>query len=438
MNDNIHENKLTENLSIYKYYFLIKEYIEYKFEIEKGKTYILIKYQKYKLILNNYDLSKLTKLIINTLDEAYIFIVSLFENHKVTIEEMNPNKNIKLLLKREEGRFFEINLVYNKDNNDSFYKITVSNNSYAKFAFDNSFCVFTTYNDLYYIIYSNENKSIICFDLNNNKNVNEIKNAHKDYITSFRHFFDKTSKRDLILSISGENNNIKLWSVVNFECLLSIINVNKVGTLLSACFLKDNNQNYIISSNRHWINNEFIKVFDFNGNKIKEINDSNDVTFFIDVFYEDMIYIITGNENYVKSLNYNKNEIYHIYNDKSKSFHRSIVVNNKEQVVKLIESSDNGIIRIWNFHTGLLLNKIKVSDNYLSGISLLNNDYLFVGCFDGAIKLVDLNKGTVIHLYKHNHSVITIKIFNCPKYGKFLVSQGLLRGEINIWINNLI
>ena len=66
--------------------------------------------------------------------------------------------------------------------------------------------------------------------------------------------------------------------------------MNKVGTLLSACFLKDNKENYIISSNRHWTNNEFIKVFDFNGNKIKEINSSNDVTFFIDVYYEDMIY----------------------------------------------------------------------------------------------------------------------------------------------------
>ena len=68
----------------------------------------------------------------------------------------------------------------------------------------------------------------------------------------------------------------------------------------------------------------------------------------------------------------------------------------------------------------------------------MNKDHLFVGCFDGTIKLVDLNKGTVINLYKHNHSVITIKIFICPKYGKFLISQGLLRDEINIWINNLI
>ena len=151
-----------------------------------------------------------------------------------------------------------------------------------------------------------------------------------------------------------------------------------------------------------------------------------------------MIYILTGNENYVKSLNYNKNEIYHIYNDKSESIHRSIVVNDKEKVIKLIESSDNGVIRIWNFHTGILLNKIKVSNNYLCGISLLNEDYLFVGCFDGAIKLVDLNNGTVINLYKHNYSVITLKLISCPKYGKCLISQGLLRGELNIWINNLI
>jgi len=438
MNDNLPEYKLSESATIYKNYYLTKENIEYKFMVGKGKSDIFIKYQKYKIILNNNDLSKITKLLLNNLDDAYNFIVNLFENQKVIIEVINFNDNIRLKLKIDDEKYFELILVYNKDNKDSFYKITVSKNSYAKFAFDNSFCVFKSYNDIYYIIYSNEIRSIICFDLNNNKNVNEIKNAHKAYITSFRHYLDETNKRDLILSISGENNNLKLWNIVNFECLLNIINVNKVGTFLSACFLKDNNENYIISSNRHWTNNEFIKVFDFNGNKIKELNGSNDATFFIDVYYEDMIYILTGNENYVKSLNYNKNEIYHIYNDKSKSFHRSIVINNKEQVIKLIESSDNGIIRIWNFHTGLLLNKIKVSDNYLCGISLLNKDHLFVGCFDGTIKLVDLNKGTVINLYKHNHSVITVKIFICPKYGKFLISQGLLRDEINIWINNLI
>ena len=136
MNDNLHENNLSENLNIYKYYCLTKENIEYRLVIEKGKTEILIKYQKYKIILNNNDLSKLTKLIINTLDEAYNFIVNLFENHKVAIEDINLNKYIKLLLKIEEGRFFEIILVYNKDNNNSFNKITVSNNSYAKFAID--------------------------------------------------------------------------------------------------------------------------------------------------------------------------------------------------------------------------------------------------------------------------------------------------------------
>ena len=55
-----------------------------------------------------------------------------------------------------------------------------------------------------------------------------------------------------------------------------------------------------------------MKIFDYNGNKIKEINNSNEITKFIDIFYYDnklsKIYILIVNKGYNKSYNYNKNE----------------------------------------------------------------------------------------------------------------------------------
>ena len=53
------------------------------------------------------------------------------------------------------------------------------------------------------------------------------------------------------------------------------------GLLFSAFFLNDNNQNYIIASNDNLYFSEFIKVFVFNGNKIKEIKDFNFNIFYI-------------------------------------------------------------------------------------------------------------------------------------------------------------
>ena len=58
-----------------------------------------------------------------------------------------------------------------------------------------------------------------------------------------------------------------------------------------------------------------------------------------------------------------------------------------------MESFFDGIFRIWNFHTGLLLNKIKVNDKGLRGICLWNDNYIFIGCDDKNIKLIELENG---------------------------------------------
>lgn len=239
------------------------------------------------------------------------------------------------------------------------------------------------------------------------------------------------------MSISNEDNNIKIWNVDNWQCMLDISEVNKKGLLYSACFMKFNYHTYIISSNYNEVEtSENIKIFDFNGYKIQEINDSNEITFLIDNYYDNILqrnYIITGNLNYIKSYDYNNNRIYHKYFDNNNGYHFSIKIY-EENIIKLIESCEDGKIRIWHFHSGSLLHKIKITDDNLNGICLWNDYYVFVGCDDNTIKLIDLRNELVVkELYGHNREVLTITKINHPIYGECIISQGYERDQIKIW-----
>ena len=121
--------------------------------------------------------------------------------------------------------------------------------------------------------------------------MSEIKNAHDEIITGFRYYFDNSNKRDLILSISDLDNNIKLWNIKDWNCLLDLKNINNNGFLCSACLLRYNNQIYLLTSNNdshnfYFDNSESIKVYDLKGNKQKELINSNYAVYFIDTFYD--------------------------------------------------------------------------------------------------------------------------------------------------------
>ena len=160
--------------------------------------------------------------------------------------------------------------------------------------------------------------------------------------------------------------------------------------------------------------------------------------YFIDSYYDKKLsksYIITGNFCFIKSFDFNLNEIYHIYCDEGDYIHRSIIINTSEEnVIKLIESSDYGNIRIWNFHTGLLLNKYQICATKLYSVCLWNNNYLFVGCRDCTIKLIELKTGKIIlKLRGHNTDVIAIKKIIHPIYGECLLSQSYDNSSIKLW-----
>ena len=481
------ETNLTKdktNLIKYQEFFICKDNIIYKISLEKNLDEISITSGNYYKKFNLHELSVQFQINFFSLDNAYNYIIDLFEDNKVNIDSKTKYQTIIIKIYLPNNISSEIKLEYDdkhqnnlisdnimqlkneiktlKDKNDKLEKeiitmkqnmsnknqapkniklmYTIEEHSYADYGLDNTFAVFNSFNDILYLVYSTKKKSIICHDIKNHILISELKYCHNGYITSIKHFTDKNNKIDIIMSIANEENNIKLWNIRDMTCILNLTNINKEGFLYSACFLCFNSQNFIVSSNYdEFGHSEKLKVFDFKGEKVKEIKKSNEPTFYIESYFDNIFdcqyYIVTGNLNYVKSYNYNKNEIYHKYFDNSiNGYHYSIIIHNENAVVKLIESCEDGNIRIWHFHSGILLKKIRVCKDNINGICLYNDRYIFVGSDEQNIKIVDLDEGCVIKkLHAHSREVLNIQMISHPKYGHILISQAYVEDQIRIW-----
>ena len=74
------------------------------------------------------------------------------------------------------------------------YKGKITKDSYAFSSsclsrLDNTFTVFkSNFDNIIYLIYANENKSIISYNLIERKKINELANAHNNNITNFRYY----------------------------------------------------------------------------------------------------------------------------------------------------------------------------------------------------------------------------------------------------------
>jgi WD40 repeat protein len=340
--------------------------------------------------------------------------------------EGNVNKKKKSYKKKNE-------LIFNSKNIQCLV-----NDSYSNSFSDNTFAIFNSLDNILNLAYSTENYSIIFYNLNDNVKINEIKNAHKNIITNFRHCQDTLNERDLILSASGGDNNLKIWNFNTLECIYNFEKVNKRGYLNSCCFLKIESDVYIITCHYRFSSTpECIKVFNINGLKSKEINGSNEPTVFIDAYHDikkDKHYIITGNIRDVISYDYSNNKEYHKYNDNNSKYHHTVVVYDKDETTKLIESCLDGNVRIWDFHKGNLLNKIATNKSGSFGVCIWNEEYLLVGC-KKSIKIIDIKNSNIIQKITNlKNNVITIKKITHPKYGECLIFQERWDGGIKICI----
>ena len=79
----------------------------------------------------------------------------------------------------------------------------------------------------------------------------------------------------------------------NWDYILNIEKVNESGNICSVWIINENNEKYIITNNIILDKDkqkEGLKVYDFNGNTIKQIknNNDNEITFF-DSYYDNSL-----------------------------------------------------------------------------------------------------------------------------------------------------
>ena len=361
----------------------------------------------------------------------------------IIINESNESKEIIQL--KEEIRKNEKKL--KRTNPQHFELINNLTKSEINYRVDNTFEIFNSICGYICLVYAykleDKYNSIATYDITDCKTLCVMKNAHKEDITNFRHYLDKANNRDLILSISAANNNVKMWDINNLEYLLTINNINMHGFTKSACILNFNNDLFVVTSNYSYSEvPEPIKLYNLEGYKIKEINYKNNQTYFIDIYHDkksDIKYIITGNLGFVRTYDYSNDCKYHRYNDYDGEYeHYKVIIFEKEDIIKIIATGKNGEVLIWDFHSTELLKIIKVNEidyDNLYGICLWNRELLFVGC-GNSLKVVDLEKEKVVNtLIGHSHNVITIKTVFHPQYGECIVSQELYTGQMKLWMN---
>ncbi len=124
---------------------------------------------------------------------------SFNKNIKNEKEEINSNFN---KINKKDLKVKDLDKIeYNSNPLEIEYLFDLIKDSDSKNYIHNTFCVFNSINNIFYLIYISEGNSIISYDLIYIKKINEIKNAHKQNIREIRHYLDNIKKRNLILSI---------------------------------------------------------------------------------------------------------------------------------------------------------------------------------------------------------------------------------------------
>ena len=161
------------------------------------------------------------------------------------------------------------------------------------------------------------------------------------------------------------------------------------------------------------------------------------------------IFIIGADRKFINSYDYKENKLYYKYGCKDENEDHEDIdnydpssifrINVREELVELIYLDGFSNINIWNFHSGESLKKITIDKILIYDIFLWNKNYLFFGCNDNTIKLIELDNYKITKtLLGHNDIVRNITKIIHPKFGECLLSQGMYYGEILLWFKNCI
>ena len=376
----------------------------------------------------------------------------------------NDNKNLNLTKNKNEINLKTNNnntiLEFTTDPKKIKYSTPLIKNASNNYSYSGDvFLIFKSVNDIYYLIYENQSRSIIVYDIFHISKILEIKIMK--IISYFNHYADHNNNRDLIMPIIDREKYINIYNLKDWSLIYKL---NIDCNLHKACFYKDinNNELYIIIAN--YINDlndlSLIQKYDLKGNKIKEIKESTEYISFLDCFYDKITnnnFILAAFPRYIKAYDFNNNSVYKVYEDKRKCegnlLYRNIIINDYDKdIIKLIESCEDGYIRIWDFHKGKLIKRILVNNDIRNkgafGLCLWNNNYLFAGISDDIV-LVNINnekKNVISKLnYTRNFMVFyaknyinAIKKIKHPIFGECLLSKASKDENILLWTSNTI
>jgi len=286
---------------------------------------------------------------------------------------------------------------------------------------------------LSYIDSNSSNKSIIFYDINQNKEIKKFNNAHEKGIHSIRYYDYKLY--DIILTTS-HNNDIKLWNYNEGLNIITISNIfNDEYGVYSSCLLFENNSFYIICVGER----DYIKIYDHSGNYVKNIGNNEEKRRYINIF--EIIqnkYIISGGTKGINVFNYPSFTNYNCFieeNDNSYHNYAKIIKNNN--IYNLIDVGHFNKIKIWDFFKKNLIKIISSNNNsILRGFIMINNIYLIIGSDDKNCKIFDINNGILIKEFnKHSSQVLGIKPIIDINKNKYFVSYGKDK-NIYLWSLN--
>ena len=437
--------KLPNNLSIKKKENII-QFINETYKNTPAKDLV----NQAKLFSNTHKVSKLSRLFngkitINettslndekkkNLEEKIDSILNEFESK---FDEELSKIGQKFILPKENMSIYTYYNLTNKfinDPNELVFKQDICSNSHKTNSIDRVFCAFKSFNGEPLVVWGSTSLNIEFYDCNKDKIVKTIFQAHKQTIFSCRHYPDVRLRKDYIIT-SSNDRSVKVWDITKDNYDLYISNVHNGYYIYSVSLLCHIHKetNYIITS----CPNEKMKVWDFSGAYLRNFGQSNESTYFIDIFYNKIqkkYFVINANSNDVKSYHFETGDLYQKYKGTPQTWHMSAVVNDVNDIFVLIESDGNGTIRIWNFDTAELLKSINSTNSInLRGICLWNDRYLFAAGNDSQVKLFDLEEGKFVKAFTgHTSTVCTLEKIMHPKYGGCLISHAL-DGKLKIW-----
>ena len=234
---------------------------------------------------------------------------------------------------------------------------------------------------------------------------------------------------------SSYNNDIKIW---NYNESLNILTINNIFNndykyVLSSALLFDNNSFYIFCVG----NNNYINVYNSNGNIYKNIGNNDEYRSFIEIFeINEKKYIISGGNKGINVFNYPSFSNYYCFRENNDTnYHNYAKIIKLKNIYTLIDVGRFNQIKIWDFFNKNLIKCIASNFNLASFITI-NNTHLIVGSWDKEIKVFDINNGIIAKKFnKHNSNFIGIKAIKDKNNNQYFVSYG--QGDYTIYLWSL-